>query len=64
MNEINRMLLNCVVDFDVGKCWYIYIINKIKIDLLFIVNCIYKYKVYRLIIVVFLVFIKLKKIIK
>lgn len=53
MNEINRMLLNCEVDFDVGKCWYIYIINKIKIDLLFIVNCIYKYKVYRLIIVVF-----------
>lgn len=64
MNEINRMLLNCEVDFDVGKCWYIYIINKIKIDLLFIVNCIYKYKVYRLIIVVFLVFIKIKKIIK
>lgn len=42
MNEINIMLLNCEVDFDVGKCWYIYIINKIKIDLLFIVNCIYK----------------------
>lgn len=56
MNEINRMLLNCEVDFDVGKCWYIYIINKIKIDLLFIVNCIYKYKVYRLIIVVFFSF--------
>lgn len=54
MNKIKRMLLNCEVD--VGKCWYIYIINKIKIDLLFIVNCIYKYKVYRLIIVVFFSF--------
>lgn len=33
MNEINRMLLNCEVDLDAGKCWYIYIIIKIRLRL-------------------------------
>lgn len=53
MNEINRMLLNCEVDLDAGKCWYIYIINKIKIDSLFTVNCIHKHKAHRPITAVF-----------
>lgn len=62
MNKIKRMLLNCEVD--AGKCWYIYIINKIKIDSLFTVNCIYKHKAHRPITAVFSAFIKIKKIIK
>lgn len=53
MNKIKRMLLNCEVD--AGKCWYIYIINKlkIKIDSLFTVNCIHKHKAHRPITAVF-----------
>lgn len=62
MNKIKRMLLNCEVD--AGKCWYIYIINKIKIDSLFTVNCIHKHKAHRPITAVFSAFIKIKKIIK
>lgn len=62
MNKIKGMLLNCEVD--AGKCWYIYIINKIKIDSLFTVNCIHKHKAHRPITAVFSAFIKIKKIIK
>lgn len=64
MNEINRMLLNCEVDLDAGKCWYIYIIKKIKIDSLFTVSCIHKHKAHRPITAVFSAFIKIKNIIK